>query len=217
MNTSAGNGTNELTEVSAFRPEMVPFAFAYGVFVIVGNGLTITSVLRFEQLRTPANLFVASLAGADLAVGVTGPYFIFLNSVPMGVRLSRNSDIACLFSLWGIILSTVGSAFNLLAIAIDRFIAIMFPLRYASIVSPTTAKAWIAVVWAVIFCLSLPPFCGWNTWSRKSRCTFTEVLHAEYTIGLFAVPVVTCLVVLTVLYCVVFAVAWKHQRQIQAS
>lgn len=46
MNTSAGNGTNELTEVSAFRPEMVPFAFAYGVFVIVGNGLTITSVLR---------------------------------------------------------------------------------------------------------------------------------------------------------------------------
>ncbi|KAK2160918.1 hypothetical protein NP493_1609g00000 [Ridgeia piscesae] len=66
----------------------------------------------------------------------------------------------------------------------------MFPLRYSSIVTPTTAKVSIAVVWTVISCLSLPPVCGWNRWTRDSTCTFSEVLPASYMVGLFAVPVV---------------------------
>ena len=74
-----------------------------------------------------------------------------------------------------------------------------------------------AVIWSVVLCLSLPPVLGWNRWSGETRCSFSEVLYAEYTFGLFTFPIVACLVVLTVLYCIVFAIAWKHRRQIQAS
>ncbi|KAI0231935.1 Adenosine receptor A2b, partial [Lamellibrachia satsuma] len=168
-------------------------------------------------LRTPTNLFVASLAAADFAVGLIGPFYIFLVKVPAGIRLSHTSRSACLFSLWGVLFSTLGSVFNLLVISVDRFLAITLPLRYGAVVTMRAAQVCTAVIWSVILCLSLPPVLGWNRWSGDSLCAFSEVLHAEYTIGLFAVPVVACLVVLTVLYCVVFAIAWKHRRQIQAS
>ena len=170
---------------------------------------------RFEQLRTPTNLLVASLAGADLSVGIVVPYFTFLNSVSMGVRLSQSSSIACMLSLWGILLWTLGSVFNLLAVAVDRFLAIRYPLRYPSIVTLATTKAWIVVIWSITFCLSVPPVCGWNKWTDTSNCTFSDVMHVEYITGMFAAPVVVCLCALTFLYFVMFCVAWKHRCQIQ--
>jgi len=160
---------------------------------------------------------VASLAGADFTVGLIGPFYSFLVTVPAGIRLSHTNRSACLFSLWGMLFSTLGSVFNLLAIAIDRFMAITRPLRYGAVVTMTTAYVWTAIIWGVILCLSLPPVLGWNRWSTDTTCDFSGVFYLEYTVTLFAVPVVVCLCVLTVLYCIVFAIALKHRRQIQAS
>ncbi|KAI0232841.1 Adenosine receptor A2b [Lamellibrachia satsuma] len=188
MNASTGNETNGTT---GYYEGLVSLSIngAYCVFIM------------FEQLRTPTNLFVASLAAADFAFGLVGPFYSFLVKVPAGIRLSHTTRYACLFSLWGVLFSTLGSVFNLLAICVDRFLAITLPLRYDAVVTMRAAQVCTAVIWSVVLCLSLPPVLGWNRWSADSLCSFSEVFHVEYTIGLFAVPVVACLVVLTVLYC----------------
>ena len=172
---------------------------------------------RFERLCTPTNLLLASLAGADFSVGLMGPFFFYLVGVPSGIRLSQSVRSVCLFSLCGALLSTLCSVFSLLAIAVDRFLAITMPLRYDDIMTFRKAKMAIAVIWSVAFTMTIPPSLGHHRWSSDSRCSLTEVLHMEYVLALFAMPVVICLSVLTVLYYIVFVIAWKQRRQIQAS
>ena len=173
-------------------------------------------VPRFEQLRTPTTLLVASLAGADFVVGLIGPLFSFLAAVPAGLRLSHASPHTCLFSLSVAVLSILCSVFNLLAIAIDRFIAIMLPLRYDSIVTQTMVKVWIAVIWTVSVGMSVVTY-GWNRWTTEAVCSFSGVLHRQYTVYFVAVPICSSLGVITGLYGVLFSIAWKHRIQIQAS
>ncbi|KAK2190110.1 hypothetical protein NP493_88g04039 [Ridgeia piscesae] len=147
---------------------------------------------RFEQLRTPTTLLVASLAGADFVVGLIGPLFSFLAAVPAGLRLSHASPHTCLFSLSVAVLSILCSVFNLLAIAIDRFIAIMLPLRYDSIVTQTMVKVWIAVIWTVSVGMSVVTY-GWNRWTTEAVCSFSGVLHRQYTVYFVAVPICSSL------------------------
>nr|KAG5709647.1 hypothetical protein BaRGS_027672 [Batillaria attramentaria] len=46
----------------------VPYLLA--VWVLLGNGLTILAVFRFEKLRTRANMYIVSLATSDALVGI---------------------------------------------------------------------------------------------------------------------------------------------------
>ena len=124
-------------------------------------------------------MFLASLAGADFSVGMMSPFFNYLVGVPSGIRLSQSVRSVCLFSLCGALLSTLCSVFSLLAIAVDRFIAITMPLRYDDLMTLRKAKMAIAVTWSVAFSLTIPPSLGRNRWSGDSRCSLTEVLHVE--------------------------------------
>jgi len=54
------------------------------------------------------------------------------------------------------------SIYNLVAISVDRYIAVSRPIRYASLMSPTRAKLLIIVVWILSFVICFPPLIGWN-------------------------------------------------------
>jgi len=54
------------------------------------------------------------------------------------------------------------SIYNLVAISIDRYIAISRPVRYASLMSPSRAKLLIIAVWILSFVICFPPLIGWN-------------------------------------------------------
>jgi len=54
------------------------------------------------------------------------------------------------------------SIYNLVAISIDRYIAVSRPIRYASLMSPARAKLLIVVVWILSFVICFPPLIGWN-------------------------------------------------------
>jgi len=54
------------------------------------------------------------------------------------------------------------SIYNLVAISIDRYIAVSRPVRYASLMSPSRAKLLIIAVWILSFVICFPPLIGWN-------------------------------------------------------
>ena len=110
----------------AFEIVKNTFYFLICVASVGSNSLLISILLRFEHLRTTANLFVLNLAFCDLA--------IVLLSIPFTVAVEQSTsypfgELGCKVLMPGATAAFNSAAFTLLAIAIERFYAIMFPMR----------------------------------------------------------------------------------------
>lgn len=94
------------------------------VLAILGNALVCWAVYLNSNLQNVTNYFVVSLAAADIAVGML--------AIPFAITISTGFCAffyGCLFIACFVLVLTQSSIFSLLAIAIDRIIAIRIPLR----------------------------------------------------------------------------------------
>lgn len=95
------------------------------VLAVAGNVLVCWAVWLNSNLQSITNFFVVSLAVADIAVG--------LLAIPFAVTISTgfcSHFHGCLFIACFVLVLTQSSIFSLLAIAVDRYIAIKIPLRW---------------------------------------------------------------------------------------
>lgn len=91
---------------------------------VAGNVLVCWAVSLNSNLQSITNYFVVSLALADVAVG--------LLAIPFAIVISTgfcSHFHGCLFIACFVLVLTQSSIFSLLAIAVDRYIAIKIPLR----------------------------------------------------------------------------------------
>ena len=126
-------------------------------FVIVaGNAVVIFLIATRRNLRTTTNWFVLSLAVADLGFGA----FYFPRYSSCWMYESKCVDEAV------IVVGSIGYFFayasvtNLCALTLDRYLAIVKPLRYVTFmtkkrVSLLVTAAWSVAVFTLIFCLKL--------------------------------------------------------------
>ncbi|XP_023689545.1 adenosine A2a receptor a [Paramormyrops kingsleyae] len=136
------------------------------VLSVLGNVLVCWAVCLNSNLQTITNFFVVSLAAADIAVGVL--------AVPFAIAISTGfcaHFYGCLFIACFVLVLTQSSIFSLLAIAIDRYIAIKIPLRYNSLVTSQRAKGIIAICWVLSVVIGLTPMLGWHTKNRPQNDT----------------------------------------------
>ena len=118
-----------------------------GLVTIVGNGIVLWLISKKRSLRTMSNLFLTSLAAADFLVGlVIDPVWIVIRC------LGYNSNKAYIETfgrgidyLW--IHTTVATTFNLCCVSLDRYIAIIHPLRYHDFLTNRRCYLLIANVW----------------------------------------------------------------------
>lgn len=119
-------------------------AWSLTIVTIVGNGLVIYLIITIQRLHTTANWSVLSLAVADLFVGLTFFPLLFafnidnLNDPPVSVKPFFLVSRTFLYF----------SATNLCVMIMDRYVAIVHPLKYLSFM--TTKVITIAVVFAWI-------------------------------------------------------------------
>uniref|UniRef100_A0A3B4G6C3 Adenosine receptor A2 n=1 Tax=Pundamilia nyererei TaxID=303518 RepID=A0A3B4G6C3_9CICH len=172
---------------------------------VAGNVLVCWSVCLNSNLQSITNFFVVSLAIADIAVG--------LLAIPFAIAISTGfcaNFYGCLFIACFVLVLTQSSIFSLLAIAVDRYIAIKNPLRYNSLVTGKRAKGIIALCWVLSVGIGLTPMFGWNstTTATKSQgcpegmthCLFERVVPLDYMVyfnffGCVLVPLVIMLVI----------------------
>lgn len=144
----------------------VALELAIATLSVAGNLLVCAAVGTSSTLQTPTNYFLVSLAAADVAVG--------LFAIPFAITISLGfcTDFhSCLFLACFVLVLTQSSIFSLLAVAVDRYLAIRVPLRYKSVVTGTRARGVIAVLWVLAFGIGLTPFLGWNSKDSATNCT----------------------------------------------
>ncbi|XP_057573055.1 adenosine receptor A2b [Hippopotamus amphibius kiboko] len=144
----------------------VALELALAAMSVAGNALVCAAVGASSALQTPTNYFLVSLAAADVAVG--------LFAIPFAVTISLGfcTDFhSCLFLACLVLVLTQSSIFSLLAVAVDRYLAVRVPLRYKSLVTGARARGVIAVLWVLAFGIGLTPFLGWNSKDSAANCT----------------------------------------------
>ncbi|XP_060759595.1 histamine receptor H2a [Neoarius graeffei] len=131
------------------------------LLTVCGNILVCLAVCATRRLRSVTNCFIVSLAITDLLLGALVLPFSALNEViekwPLGAHFCN------VYISMDVMLSTA-SILNLLAISIDRYIAVTVPLRYPTLVLPWHVGTSLAVIWLVSIGVSFVPIhLGWNT------------------------------------------------------
>ena len=96
------------------------------VAILGGNGLVLLLLLKFSQLRTTTNYLLLGMASADFTVGITliGTVITRLNPNLLTDRFH------CLVFWCSASFSAITSCWTLFFVSFDRFLKIVFPLRY---------------------------------------------------------------------------------------
>ncbi|XP_001379347.1 adenosine receptor A2a [Monodelphis domestica] len=196
---------------------------AIAVLAVLGNVLVCWAVFTNTNLQNVTNYFVVSLAAADIAVG--------LLAIPFAISISTGFCAAfhgCLFIACFVLVLTQSSIFSLLAIAIDRYIAIRIPLRYNGLVTGARAKGVIAVCWVLSFVIGLTPMLGWSHCasaagnSSEARgcgggrvpCLFEAVVPMDYMVYYnFLACVLLPLLLMLAIYLRIFLAARRQLQQ----
>nr|8CU6_A Chain A, Adenosine receptor A2a,Soluble cytochrome b562 [synthetic construct] len=198
---------------------------AIAVLAILGNVLVCWAVWLNSNLQNVTNYFVVSLAAADILVGVL--------AIPFAITISTGFCAAChgcLFIACFVLVLAQSSIFSLLAIAIDRYIAIAIPLRYNGLVTGTRAAGIIAICWVLSFAIGLTPMLGWNNCGQPKEgkahsqgcgegqvaCLFEDVVPMNYMVyfNFFACVLVPLLLMLGV-YLRIFAAARRQLADLE--
>lgn len=120
--------------------EMITFFYivievVIAVLSVFGNVLVCWAVAINTTLKNATNYFLVSLAVADILVGCL--------AIPFAITISIGIPLdfyGCLFLACFVLVLTQSSIFSLLAIAIDRYLAVKIPLRWVFILSVRLIK-----------------------------------------------------------------------------
>ncbi|XP_066577082.1 alpha-2C adrenergic receptor [Amia ocellicauda] len=124
------------------------------VFTIVGNVLVVIAVLTSRALKAPQNLFLVSLASADILVATLVMPFSLANEL-MGYWFFGNGWCDVYLALD--VLFCTSSIVHLCAISLDRYWSVTQAVEYNLKRTPKRVKCIIVVVWLISAVISFPP------------------------------------------------------------
>ncbi|XP_074527288.1 alpha-2B adrenergic receptor [Halichoeres trimaculatus] len=220
--SASGSGASipcnqSILKLAPYSPEATA-AFATAitlmvVFTIVGNIMVIIAVLTSRSLRGPQNLFLVSLAAADILVATLVIPFSLANEL-LGYWYFKS--LWCEIYLALDVLFCTSSIVHLCAISLDRYLSIS-RVTYGRQRTPKRIKAAIVVVWLISAIISFPPLLSLNKSEggdlgseRGPQCQLNDerwyILYS--TIGSFFAP---CLIMILV-YVRIYQIAKQRTR-----
>ncbi|XP_062295287.1 somatostatin receptor type 5-like [Scomber scombrus] len=141
------------------RTEQMPFnVFTAVVYTIVfilgllGNTLAIYVVVRYAKMKTVTNMYILNLALAD-ELYILGIPFLATNSL---LSYWPYGDFFCKVCMTADAMSQFTSTFCLTVMSIDRYLAVVHPIRSAKWRKLQVAKVFNGMVWVVSFLIVLP-------------------------------------------------------------
>ena len=163
----------------------------------------------------PGNLFLVSLAFADLAVALY-PYPLSLVAIfHDGWALG---EVHCKASAFVMGLSVVGSVFNITAIAVDRYCYVCRSVTYHRLCRRRHAAVYVGLVWLLTLLVLLPNFfVGSLEYDpRVYSCTFAQTASAGYTAAVVLVHFLLPVAVVCFCYLHIWVLVLRARRKVKA-
>lgn len=181
-----GNYTFEEDDEEIYMPTFHAQTDIVGILlaliIVVLNTMVFILVAKKRSLRTTTNFFLMGLAASDLLTGLV--------SLPVAITCNIFREHGVCFStiyIW--MFTSFLTLSHILAVTADRFIAIMFSLRYPQIVTARRCYIALGFVWISSLLISLLQLC----WQKPTDYDPNEILAEEYRNQEFAFNV-TCFV-----------------------
>ena len=135
------------------------------VVCVVDNGLVIFLITTKRNLRTTTNWFVLSLAVADFGVGTF--WYPRLSFCDLRDATCVNVAVKIVFPIGVLFLSA--SVTNLCALTLDRYLAIVHPLRYVTFMTKKRVALLLAAAWGVASTLAASIFLYYVVFTREDQ------------------------------------------------
>ncbi|XP_023292810.2 octopamine receptor beta-2R [Lucilia cuprina] len=187
------------------------------IAAIFGNLLVIISVMRVRKLRIITNYFVVSLAMADIMVAIMAMTFNF--SVQVTGRWLFSPFLCDLWNSLDVYFSTA-SILHLCCISVDRYYAIVKPLKYPISMTKRVVGIMILNTWISPALLSfLPIFIGWYTTDdhknfvklHPDRCEF--IVNKPYCVISSSISFWIPCTIMIFTYLAIFREANRQEKQ----
>ncbi|XP_038126498.1 neuromedin-U receptor 1 [Cyprinodon tularosa] len=164
MNASGNNTFEQFTDINLFEilgpkrsPFFLPVTTVYLLIFLTGlsgNLLTCAVIAKHKKMRNPTNFYLVSLAASDLLVLMFGMpleiYDLWENyPFPFG-------EGGCYFKTFLFETVCFASILNVTALSVERYIAVVHPLKTRYLSTNQHAKRVITFVWVVSMICAIP-------------------------------------------------------------
>ena len=193
----------ELHDRKYIVPLCVLNAF-FALTAVVLNSVTIHAIRKTSSASLPKNLRVLllNLVFSDLSVGlVVQPFYIIYLTFQFESQQGDYSQKMETLSLVTEILFLCASILGVLALSVDRFLAVYLHLRYQEIVTPKRVVSILILIWVISTIVSL-------FWITDEYDDFLPIFLNVF----FA----TCLITIAFLHCKMYSIVRRHRFQIHA-
>ena len=188
------------------------FLVALSIFGSLGNLLIIAAVRMNINLRTTCHYLIVNLALADFC----GTFIAIPLRAVDELRREAFPLLPCRIIIAITVFTDGISRINILLIAIDRFIAVRWPFRYAEITKKKIAFI-VFSAWLLTALFALLPAVGLVILRRETSqgiCFFYSTLKGDYVLTYVAVFYFVPLLAVTPTHCFILKESHRHIRKI---
>ncbi|XP_013994474.1 substance-P receptor [Salmo salar] len=181
VNATNGSGLNDTEGYNQFvQPiwQIALWAIAYCSMVcvsVIGNLVVIWIILAHKRMRTVTNYFLVNLAFAEASMSAFNTVINFAYSVHNEWYFGLGY---CRFHNFFPIAAVFTSIYSMTAIALERYMAIIHPLRQR--LSSAETRVVIGVIWVLALLLAFPQY-YYSTTDQLPGRTVCYIQWPEYT------------------------------------
>ena len=198
------------------------FAIFFSILIfinLVGNTLVILAVSLNKAMRSPINYLLINLATADMIVALfIGIPFVVTPTLthPEG----KSGDILCKLFTGGNVgwVGALASVFTLVAVAIERYGAVLYPHSQKGKLTRTRLTVLIATCWTLSALWAIPGFNAITYMPKIKSCahSWSKPIYAQfYTVGWSVVAGVIPIGILGALYSRMVYHLWLRKDNIR--
>lgn len=198
--------------------------------ILTLNFFTLITILKSRRLQSIQNILIANLSISDFLSGISFMYPCLLNLLTIYALETYNSSLyslacmirqyhyMCLAGYSPMITSMLSSMFTLSLLALEKYMAVVYPYFYERIIDQKKTFCYSCIVfsWLVSILVSLLPLMGWNEINHSSYfvpCMFEKIFTLNYIL-LFTGICCICALSMLFIYIRIYLIARKHSRQI---
>ncbi|XP_046899749.1 alpha-2A adrenergic receptor [Hypomesus transpacificus] len=191
----------------------LPLTILVGILILLtvfGNILVVIAVFTSRALKAPQNLFLVSLASADILVATLVMPFSLANEL-MGFWYFGKEWCEIYLALD--VLFCTASIAHLCAISLDRYWSITQAIEYNLKRTPRRIKCIIFIVWVIAAVISFPPLITMQKESYMEQALVCKINEDKWyiissCIGSFFLPCV----IMVLVYIRIYQIAKKRTR-----